>query len=391
MPTFDKNKIKRLGYINAIFKKIYFLKKRSINNFNDLVQVDKELNIIILLFLLIGDTIMYLPAIDILKKTYAKSKFTFVCTLAAKEILVKQGFVAEFILIDCPWISPFNKSIYNIFKFWKTLLTINKQDYDIAIDFRGDWRNIFYMSFIKSKKKISYNFSGGEYMLTDVILPNPLFEHFTDEALYFVKNLGCNYSELEAIPFLKSNNQYLNEFKEKNNLYGYLIIGLHPGASQEVKRWDPLKYLQLIKEIWILEPKSKFLIFEGPGESGTVDFISSNLYNSNIPHLRIKEKLSVYIDIISICDLVICNDSGAAHITAAHGKPVVIIFGNVDPKFVTPKSTNIVKVVSHKLSCKPCNKSYCVLHTSECIKSITVNEVLIAVKDIFGTNIEKHI
>ncbi|MGC8750559.1 glycosyltransferase family 9 protein [Hydrotalea sp.] len=388
MPTFDKNKIEKLKFIDPIFKFLFFLKnrKRNINSVIDLNRDDKNLNIVILLFLLIGDTVMYLPAIEIIKKTYPNAKFTFVCTIAAKEILIKQSFEAEFILIDCPWISPFNKSIYNVFNFWKTLLTINKKKYDIAIDFRGDWRNIFYMNFIKSKRKISYNFSGGDYMLTDVILPNPFFFHFTDEALYLVKHLRCDYSEKESIPYLKQSiqvTQYVNDFKEKYNLNEYFIIGVHPGASQEVKRWDPQKYFQLVMEIWKTKTKCKFLIFEGPGESETVDFITFRLNHYNIPHLRIKKKLSEYIDILSLCNLVICNDSGAAHITAAHGKPVVIIFGNVDPKFVTPKSINIVKVVSHDLSCKPCNKSYCFLNTADCIKSVTVNEVMTAVNEIF--------
>lgn len=386
MPTFNKSKLNNLKLIDNVLRMLYSLRKKKLDNCLEFNNYTENPNIIILLFLLIGDTVMYLPALKVLKKRFPNSNFTFVCTKAAKEILNNVEFEADFILIDCPWISPFNKSFTNRFKFWKSILFINKKHYDLAIDFRGDWRNIFYMSFINARRKVSYNFTGGEYMLTDSIIPNPSIKHFTDEALYLVKQIGCNFSGDDEIPIFilnDLNQRYITHFKNQNELTDKFIIGIHPGSSQAVKQWDALKFYQLIETIWKKKIDCKFLIFEGPGEAGTVNLIIEKINDINIPYCRIKKDFKEYINIMALCDIVICNDSGAAHIAAAHGKPLIIIFGNTNPEYVTPKSRNIVKVISHELNCKPCFKSFCYLNTNECIRSITVDEVLSAFDEMF--------
>lgn len=73
----------------------------------------------------------------------------------------------------------------------------------------------------------------------------------------------------------------------------------------------------------------------------------------NISYSVIKKGLNEYITIISIAQLMICNDSGAAHIASAFGVPTVVIFGNVDPKYVTPLVVSNLRIISHNLECNP--------------------------------------
>ena len=87
---------------------------------------------------------------------------------------------------------------------------------------------------------------------------------------------------------------------------------------------------------------------------------------------------------LNASNLLICNDSGAGHLAAAYNIPVLVIFGKADPQAVKPLGNN-VSIISHELDCKPCNQHICPLGTNECIKNITVDEVLDEVKKILNS------
>jgi len=385
MPVFNQKKIERVKKINKILKIFFLFSKKKY--LYDSFQKTEIKNIIIISFFLIGDTIMYMPALKVIRRNFSNSKITLIGGDTVKTILKEQNIFDSFIIVECPWIAPFKTNLKNIFSFIKGIFIANRQiKYDLAIDFRGDWRNIFYLNFIKSKYKLSFNFVGGEYMLTHAFKPNNTINHLGDESFYFLKLINCSFSEEDKIPKLKVSNKakgIQNDIK-KNIPNDKVIIGIHPGTSQKIKQWSKEKYLELIIKLMADDKGDNlfFIIFGGPGEDDILRFIVDELNKFTDNFSVIKRNLETYIASISVCDMMICNDSGAAHIAAAYSIPVVIIFANVDPKFVTPKSFNQVKVISHSLHCKPCFNSICQYGTNECIKNISVEEVFFALKDI---------
>lgn len=384
MATFNQAKIQKLKKIDK-FLKPFFISKVH----NNLSFEKGTKSILIIGFFLIGDTIMYLSALRTLRKNFPNANITLVGSKIVKTILEGQSVVDNFVVVECPWIGTNNKSLKNIFNFLKGIWIANRNNkYDIAIEFRGDWRNIFYMNYIRAKRKVSYNFTGGEYMLTDVFLPEPTIDHFTDESFCLLKQMGCEFTEEDTIPILLKNNKSRftqEKFITDHQIANKFIVGLHPGASLAIKQWDVLKYAELICQLHVKSKNLMFLVFEGPGEQQTVIELTAQLDLNCIPYIVVKRPLVEYIDLIGICNLMICNDSGAAHIAAAFSIPTVVIFANVDPKYVTPKSSGIVRVISHSLHCKPCLSTICKYNTNECIKTIEVKEVLILLNEILSS------
>ena len=91
---------------------------------------------------------------------------------------------------------------------------------------------------------------------------------------------------------------------------------------------------------------------------------------------------SCFFSIIKNSDLVITVDTSASHIAAALNKPVITLFGASNPNVWYPY-TKKRKVIYHNEKCTNCNKSFCFKIGDkhlECIKSITVNEVLNNIK-----------
>lgn len=390
MPTFNLEKINKLKKIDRLFRSVYLRPKN--NKAYPPIDKNEVKEIIVIAFFLIGDTIMYQPAIKVLKRNFPNARFTMVCEKATEIVLKHQGLVDDFVIVNCPWIVATDYSAKNVKAFFSSIRVINRKTYDVAIDFRGDWRNIFFMNRIKAKRKIDYNFSGGEYMLTDPIAGDPSIVHFTEEAFYLLEQIGCYFTEDDKRPVLTlsaDDKVIINQFKADNNLNGKFLIGVHPGTSQEVKRWDEKKYAELLVRLTNAYDNCAVVIYEGPNERATVAAIEAGLAAHAIDHVVVNKTLAEYIRLLGISELMICNDSGAAHIAGAYGIPIVVIFGNVDPKYVTPYGPKIKKIISHSMECKPCYQSFCKFGNNLCIAGVGVDEVygpVVEIMDIIKPN-----
>jgi heptosyltransferase III len=114
----------------------------------------------------------------------------------------------------------------------------------------------------------------------------------------------------------------------------YVVI--HPFASEPAKTWPPRFFLdvaQHLKREFDLQP----LFISGPGE----DLSTFQMWPTapNQPLGRIKQ-------LISEATLFLGNDSGPAHMAAAFGIPVVVLFGPSDPVAWAPWRTQSEVLVS---------------------------------------------
>ncbi|MBK0384097.1 glycosyltransferase family 9 protein [Pedobacter sp. SD-b] len=274
--------------------------------------------------------------------------------------------------------------IIGFIRFFISVKKNIKKKYDFAIDFRGDLRNFLVLNIIKANHKISQIFFGGEYLLTFAIKPNNDLIHFHEESLYFLEKMGCeyigdNYPRLDREVAVELCSNFLLENKIDPSK---TIIGVHPGASQDVKKWDEDKYILLIKYLDHRFKGLHFLIFQGPSEEETIEKIEKGIFD--IDYTIVNRPLSEYVKLISLCEALVCNDSGAGHIAAAYAIPLVVIFGNVNPDFVYPKGSVDLRIISNNLDCKPCFSSTCRFKTNECIKGVAFKVVAEKAADVIS-------
>jgi heptosyltransferase-2 len=77
--------------------------------------------------------------------------------------------------------------------------------------------------------------------------------------------------------------------------------------------------------------------------------------------------------LFAACRLFLGNDSGAMHVAAAVGLPVVAVFGSTDPDGTAPLTPRR-QIVRRRVSCSPCFLRYCPVD-HRCMERIEVDEV----------------
>lgn len=179
-------------------------------------------------------------------------------------------------------------------------------------------------------------------------IPNPQLNSNAEAAWILASRLGVNAS--------------------KNK-----ILGLCPGAEYGVaKRWPAEYYAEVANHA--LKNGWQVLLF-GSDKDVTVTTQINQLTQHKCVDLAGKTKLDEAIDLMSICDTVISNDSGLMHIAAALDKKLIAIYGSSDPQHTPPMSAKAV-IEYLALECSPCFKRECPLTHLNCLKNITPASII---------------
>ena len=87
------------------------------------------------------------------------------------------------------------------------------------------------------------------------------------------------------------------------------------------------------------------------------------------------------LSVLRGAELVIGNDSGPVHLSAAMGRPTVAIFGSTSPAWTAPRGV-AVRVVSSDVECAPCFRRSCPEGEPTCLLDIDVEVVFQASRDL---------
>ncbi len=156
-----------------------------------------------------------------------------------------------------------------------------------------------------------------------------------------------------------------------------------PGAEYgPAKRW-PVEYFAEIAQYLTQSGHAIWLIGSAKDREVAEKIVA--LGNPTIHNLCGNTDLIDAIALLSCADLVISNDSGLMHLTAALDRPMIAIFGSSSPEFTPPLSPDAM-VVKLDIACSPCFKRVCPLGHFNCMKQLTPDTVWKTINQIIPVN-----
>ncbi|MBP17372.1 MAG: lipopolysaccharide heptosyltransferase II [Gammaproteobacteria bacterium] len=187
----------------------------------------------------------------------------------------------------------------------------------------------------------------------------------------------------EILPALDYPSLEINEHNRERlqNQFGLTaarpVMGICPGAEfGDAKKWPEHHYAKLADAA--IERGMQVWIFGGPKDQTTTQQIKALMTLVNLEHcvdLSGRTSLLDAVDLLSLCGLVVSNDSGLMHVAAAVGCATAVIYGSTSSDF-TPPLTDRLDILSIDLSCSPCFKRTCRLGHKNCLNQLMPDRLI---------------
>jgi lipopolysaccharide heptosyltransferase II len=158
-------------------------------------------------------------------------------------------------------------------------------------------------------------------------------------------------------------------------------LGLVPGAEYgPAKRWMPESYAAVARQVRE-QTGRKWRLFGIAADRPAAETIAAAL-DGDCENLAGETTLAQLIDRLRECRLLLTNDTGAMHLAAHLGVPVLAIFGSTEHRMTGPLGKSS-RVLRHHVACSPCFLRECPLDF-RCMKAVTIEEVTAAVLETLG-------
>jgi heptosyltransferase-2 len=322
------------------------------------------MKILIILPNWLGDAVMATPAIELLSAYYPSAKFTFVGSFVSIEALKYHPLCKNAIVDETKKASNRIKATYTLAK--------ELGSFDMAISFRNQIHSSLLLKFTGTILCIAKKSWHSMFLLSHT------------PAIKADKHLSKQYAQLAMIntDAWDKNTPPLKLYIEPKK-FDKPMMGINAGATYgSAKRWYPERFAEVAREF---SNKYDIIIFGGPNEVEMANEIESYLASSgmkNYTNLAGKTNIKELCSLIGGCSLFVTNDSGPMHIAAAYQVPTVSIFGPTKHAETSQWMNDKSSIVRHDMECAPCMRRECPLGHHECMKSITADEVIKAVKEL---------
>ena len=164
-------------------------------------------------------------------------------------------------------------------------------------------------------------------------------------------------------------------------------FGLNPGAEYgPAKRWPVENFIAAAREIHA-RTGCAWVIFGGPADQALAEQIRAAVPSAL--SVAGRTTLRELVVALSLCRVVLTNDTGPMHVAAAVGTPVVVPFGSTSPELTGPGLPGDPRhrLLKSEVPCAPCFLRECPIDF-RCMKTITIERVVGAVLEIVGGRVD---
>jgi heptosyltransferase-2 len=322
----------------------------------------------------IGDAIMALPALRAVRKRFPEAEIAIVGRRYVADIYRDQEI--------CDRLIPYDPRGLHAGLSGRERLAaeLRAQKFDVALLLQNAFDAAWLAWRARIPERIGYARDARSFLLTKAI---PLPRHGeipAHERFYYLELLrragwldSAQDETFISLRVSEEKRRSADEFLcESGVRQGALRIAIGAGASYgSAKCWPPPRFAEVANQLQS-EADADVILFGTAAEASVSTAISTEMRRPPID-LTGKTAIADLPALLSQCHLFIGNDSGAMHVAAAVGLPVIAVFGPTDPEGTAPVTPRC-SIVQEKPYCSPCFLRSCPTD-HRCMTAITANMV----------------
>jgi heptosyltransferase-2 len=184
-----------------------------------------------------------------------------------------------------------------------------------------------------------------------------------------------------TLPTLTPPRAAVDSWREQLGVTEGPVVGLFPGSNASARRWPTDRFGAVGRSV--AARGARVIVIGSGAERALTATVAAQVPGAmdaggatDLPGLAA---------VLSMCDLLVTNDSGPMHVAGAVGTPTVTLWGPSDPAEVGPPGSLHVRVEGGALPCRPCFRNTCPRSGpgtrlpdahEECMRLITIDRVI---------------
>jgi len=320
----------------------------------------------------VGDMVMAQSLFMELKAQYPEAEIDVLAPSWSLPVLMRMPQLRQAIVM------PVGHRVFGLRERFRIGKTLRKTGYDLAIVIPRSWKSALTPYFARIAQRTGYRGEMRYGLLNDI---RKLDKTILKQTVQRYVALGRSKTESqESAPAIHYPVLEVDSDNQKSLLISLElnkdrpVIAFMPGAEYgKAKCWPVENFAALAEKL--VSKGAQVWLMGSAKDDAVAQQIMQAASCTYIHNLCGRTQLEDVIDLLALSAMAITNDSGLMHIAAAVDCQVVAIYGSSTPAY-TPPLSDKAKIMYLGLECSPCFKRECPFGHYNCLKNISVDDVV---------------
>ena len=344
----------------------------------------------------VGDAVMAVPALRELRRMYPEARITYLARPWVDGLFEGEGLHDDVIPVEDA--AGIRQSVR---RFFREVRQLKAGAFDSAVLLTNSFGTALTARAARIPRVIGYATDRRGALLHTVVSFDPQYR--SRHQVYYYLQIAAEINELErraakesdldltpAQPQLQATASAVGRAQELFEAHGLHLDGPTAGAAKRIVAVNPGATNSQAKQ-WLAERFAaaadrlaeqdgfQTVIIGATGDREIAARVQS-LMRTPAANLAGCTSIAELKGVLSLCQLTLSNDTGAAHVAAALGVPTVVIFGPTE-HFATHPLSHKAAVVRQDVECSPCMLRTCPID-HRCMTNVQVDDVYLTAKNL---------
>ncbi|MBU0718290.1 MAG: lipopolysaccharide heptosyltransferase I [Planctomycetes bacterium] len=327
----------------------------------------------------LGDVVHALPVLHGLRTRYPQATIDWLVNSSLAPLIEEHPQLSRIVPFDRRRYARLASDPKAARDFARFVRELRKRKYEVVIDLQGLFRTGFLAWASGAPVRIGFRDAreGARFFYTHRLQVDDPNMHAVDRNYLAASMLG--FADVPIVFEIGLTDRLRREaaglLRDNGAAEGRPVAVVAPGARWETKRWPAERFAETIDALQATSERRVVLV-GGPDEYDLCARIAALCQSTPIV-LAGQTSLRQLAAVIELADVVLCHDSGAMHLAAALGRPLLCLTGPTNPRRTGPYR-RLDDVLRVDLDCSPCylrRLSRC-HHDHQCMLGLDTKQVI---------------